>query len=129
MTSNYKNDSRQLDLVDWLAGRARKSDPSTSRKAASRVNVKRLNVMVLNALKACGPMTTEEISMVIRRNLQSVTPRMAPLVERGLIRNSGRTRRGSSNRERILWELVDADQEEQKPAAPVLGEDARLSDL
>lgn len=108
MVHSYRNDPRQIDLVDWLAGNVRKTDPATSRRAASRVNVRRINTMILNALRAVGPMTTEEISKVIRRRLQSVTPRMAPLAEKGLVVNTGKTRRGSSNRERIVWGLVNA---------------------
>lgn len=108
MGYTYRNDPRQIDLVDWLAGNTRSTDPVTSRRAASRVNVKRLNTQILGALRSLGPMTTEEISKAIRRRLQSVTPRMAPLANKGLVRNTGKTRRGSSNRERIVWEMVNA---------------------
>jgi DNA-binding MarR family transcriptional regulator len=103
-----RNDPRQLDLVDWLAGKARTTDPVTSSRAAARVNVKRINGLILRVLRSRGPMTTEEISKAIRIRLQSVTPRMAPLVVKGFVRNTGKTRKGSSNRERIVWELVNA---------------------
>jgi hypothetical protein len=103
-----RNDPRQLDLVDWLAGKARTTDPVTSSRAAARVNVKRINGLIIGVLRSRGPMTTEEISKAIRRRLQSVTPRMAPLANKGLVRNTGKTRRGSSNRERIVWEMVNA---------------------
>lgn len=126
MTYTLRSDPRQLDLVDWLAGRTRKSDPRTSAKAASRVNVKRLNRQIMAALKS-GPMTTEEIALVIRRRLQSITPRMAPLVQRGLVRNSGKTRKGSSGRERIVWELVSA--EEAKLGTSGMGEDTGVPHL
>ena len=128
MSDGYRNDPRQLDLVDWLAGRTRKTDPKTSRAAAGKVNVRRLNTLVVNALRSGGPMTTEEIALVIRRRLQSVTPRMAPLANKGLIRNTGRTRRGSSNRDRILWEVV-SEKESQGQEASVVGQDPGLSDL
>ena len=108
MGYTYRNDPRQIDLVDWLAGNVRSTDPVTSRRAASRVNAKRLNTLILGALRSRGPMTTEELSKFIRCRLQSVTPRMSPLVKKGLVQNTGKTRRGSSNRERIVWGLVDA---------------------
>lgn len=125
---NYRNDPRQTDLVDWLAGRTRKNDPETSRRAAGKVNARKLNTLVLNALRYAGPMTTEEISIVIKRKLQSVTPRMAPLANKGLIRNTGKTRRGSSNRDRILWEIV-SEKKGEGPEASNVGQDAGMPDL
>lgn len=127
MANSFRTDPRQIDLVDWLAGKVRTSDPVTSRRAASRVNVRRLNTLILRALRSVGPMTTEEISKVIRRSLQSVTPRMSPLVQKGLVRNSGKTRPGLSQRERIVWELVDA--KDQGSEASRVDQNARVPDL
>lgn len=87
-------------------GAARRSDPDTSKAAAQSVNTKTLGQLVVSALKEVGPMTTEELAAVLQETVVTISPRMRPLVNLGLVRDSGQTRANNSGRKAILWEAV-----------------------
>jgi predicted ArsR family transcriptional regulator len=86
------------------SGRARRQDPDTSKKAAARVPVADLEQRVLRALQLSkAGMTTHELAWLLKVDLVSVSPRMRPLTEKGLVRDSGERRRGDSGRASIVW--------------------------
>ena len=87
--------------------RARRSDPDTSKQAAAVVPVADLEARVLRALRnSRAGMTTHELAWLLNMDLVSVSPRMRPLVEKNLVRNSGELRRGKSGRSSIVWVAV-----------------------
>ena len=85
---------------------ARKSDPDTSKIAGRSVNTTMLEACVYGALKAHGPMTSFEVADILRLSLVTVSPRFAPLRDKGLIKDSGVRRMGESGRGRIVWEII-----------------------
>jgi DNA-binding Lrp family transcriptional regulator len=89
-----------------MSGLARNTDPDTSHEAA-KLNTSTLESRVLEAINANGPMTTEEIAQATGIDLQSITPRIAPLRRRGYIFDSGLRRNGASGRSRIVWAAAE----------------------
>jgi len=82
-----------------MSGLARNTDPDTSHEAA-KLNTTTLEGMVLDAINANGPMTTEEIARATGIDLQSITPRIAPLMRLGLLVDTGLRKPGVSGRNR-----------------------------
>ena len=93
-----------LPLFEFVP--ARKTDPSTSHAAARSVNTTALEAAVYGCLKAHGPKTSFEIADILRLSLVTVSPRLAPLRDKGLIKDSGVRRIGESGKGRIVWEVV-----------------------
>jgi hypothetical protein len=94
----------QHSLFDPLA-RARRNDPETSKDAARSVPVADLEASVLDTLKSHpSGLTSHEIARLLSAELVSVSPRLRPLVEKNLVKDSGRRRRGPSGRCSIVWE-------------------------
>jgi DNA-binding MarR family transcriptional regulator len=91
-----------IEVGSW-----RTTDPDTSAAAAKRVHASRLMAIVVDELRRSGPLTTEEISDRVREPLQSITPRMAPLVAKGLVYRTTDRRAGASRRARIVWSLTE----------------------
>ena len=87
-------------------GRARNTDPDTSHEAAHSVDATALEAIVRQALKNKGPMTAREISDVTGIDLQTVTPRLAPLAGKNLARRTDMRRRGPTGRWAIVWEAI-----------------------
>lgn len=79
---------------------ARSTDPETSHAAAAHIDTETLQTRVLFAL-AVSPMTSHQIAAYLRLSLVTVSPRMAPLCRKGLIRDSGLRETG-----RTIWALV-----------------------
>lgn len=94
----------QLDIFEYLA--ARKTDPQTSKDAARSVNTTALEAAVYGCLKAYGPQTINEVADVLRQSLVTISPRFAPLRDKGLIEDSGDRRIGESGRCRIVWRVI-----------------------
>lgn len=83
---------------------ARRSDPATSRMAANSLSVTPLEAHVVGALLAYPDgLITHEIADITRMALVTVSPRMKPLAEKGIIEDSGKKRPGPSNRLSIIW--------------------------
>jgi predicted transcriptional regulator len=82
---------------------ARRTDPETSHEAARSINITRLEKVVLDAFISHGEMTTHELAQVTSLELVTVSPRVRPLVRKGLIRDSGRRKIGESGRPSIIW--------------------------
>lgn len=83
----------------------RKTDPDTSKEAAKTVDVRNLEKLVYDAIKAAPDgLTAEEIFQALPGiRLNSVTPRIAPLIKKGYIYDTGERRRSSSGRsQRVL---------------------------
>jgi predicted transcriptional regulator len=88
-------------------GRARRRDPDTSKKAAAAAPVAELEARVLRALKIThAGLTTHELAWLLKVDLVSVSPRMRPLAEKGLVEDSGERRRGDSGRQSIVWKAA-----------------------
>lgn len=79
---------------------ARNTDPDTSHEAAERVDANYSERIVLLALKSIGQATVKEISRYAGIHEWTISPRMKPLEEKGLVQRCGR--RGHCT----LWELV-----------------------
>lgn len=84
---------------------ARSGDPGTSHAAAESMRgaeATRMESFVLEALKL-ESMTTHEIAASSGLPYESVTPRIKPLVAKGLVVDSGERREGRSGRKSIVW--------------------------
>jgi hypothetical protein len=96
------------DLFDM--GAARHADPKTSKDAAALVNVPRLEQRVLDVLEH-GPATAEEISFWTKIHLQSITPRLKPLLDKcrieAVLDDLGRpaTKTAKSGRQRQVYRI------------------------
>lgn len=90
------------DLFSYA--RARTTDPRTSKLAAASVDVTPTEAHVVGALLAYPDgLITHEIADITRMALVTVSPRMKPLAEKGIIEDSGKKRPGPSNRLSIIW--------------------------
>lgn len=89
---------------------ARSSDPGTSWAAAKSVEgaeATRMELVVLAALKAHpAGLTGHELVEATGLNYESCTPRIRPLVRKGLVVDSGERRTGLSNRKSIVWKAT-----------------------
>lgn len=82
-----------------MRGLARNTDPDTSHEAA-RIQTSTLESRVFEVISANGPMTTEEIARATGIDLQSITPRIAPLMRLGILVDTGIRKPGASGRNR-----------------------------
>jgi DNA-binding MarR family transcriptional regulator len=90
---------------------ARQSDPGTAHQAAFEFDpaVTRIEKLILDELRRLdgrGGMTTHALAAVLGLELVTVSPRMKPLVEKSLVRDSGRRAESPSGRRRIIWEIT-----------------------
>jgi DNA-binding MarR family transcriptional regulator len=81
--------------------RARRTDPETSKDAARSVHVSLLEMTVVSCLKFVGNSTTSEIARWARIPLVSISPRMKPLEEKGLVQRTTERRE-----HKIVWKLA-----------------------
>jgi DNA-binding Lrp family transcriptional regulator len=85
--------------------------PATSHWAAEKTNTTKMEILVLNTLDTLGSLTSEEIANFVDLPVSRITPRMAALMERFIIRQKlwfnghGITRKGASGCERIVYEI------------------------
>ena len=103
-------------LAAWELGwrnvaRARDEDPDTSHDAARKISnrLTELEVLVLSALQEAGYYggTSGEVADATGIDLQSVTPRFAPMAERGLVVRTKSRRAG-----RYVWVAAGYEREE-----------------
>lgn len=99
--------------MNW-PGLARSTDPDTSHESAASVDANRLEMIVLEEFKGAKKgLTAEELSRRLPGlPLNSITPRIAPLVRKGYLMPTGR-RKASSGRSQRVLEWVEPDDEEQ----------------
>ena len=90
---------------------ARNSDPETSHDAAGAVEgeaAARMEAKVLAGLLANPDgLTSHELESVTGMRYESITPRMRPLCDKGLIEDTGiRLKRPGSKRGSIVWKAI-----------------------
>ena len=84
------------------------SEPGTSLEAARAIepHLERLEAVVLDAIRTGGGLCDHEVEAVTGLRHQTASARRRALVLRGLVRDSGRTRRTDSGRRAIVWEAT-----------------------
>lgn len=86
---------------------ARITDPDTSHKAANEVETSRLEQMVLVQLSSCPDgLTNHELVERTGCSWNTITPRLRPLVRKGLVVDSGTRRKGPTNKSCIVWRAI-----------------------
>ncbi len=89
---------------------ARSTDPATAHEAAEQVtaHLSGLERRVCDAMAALGhPVTSRAIAVAAGLDLVTVSPRLRPLCDRGIVREAG-VHRPESGRAAVLWALVAA---------------------
>lgn len=85
---------------------ARGTDPATAHEAAEFVSeyLPELEAEVLAVIKTCGAngATIDDLTSKMAIQKVSISPRLRPLANKNLIRESGR-RKGLSGRPQIIW--------------------------
>ena len=93
--------------------RSRKTDPWTSHEAARKITPRLNNIdsMIYKARLETGEhgATADEIVEMSGVKYRSVTPRLKPMTRKGFVMVSGRTRKGDSGRQQIVWKAVRND--------------------
>ena len=85
---------------------ARHSDPETSKSAAERMRLSNMERIVFDVIKKLRGATTHEIADHTGISLVTVSPRIRPLVRKGMIQDSGKKRAGDSGRKSIVWDFL-----------------------
>ena len=98
-------------MTQMLLGEAhaRTTDPTTSHQAAQRVALEacRMEVIVLEAIKLFPEgATSHEIVEATGLTWQTATPRIRPLVNKGLVVDSGVRRPGPTGKKCIVWRAL-----------------------
>jgi len=94
-----------MKMIELYRALFRKTDPETSKQAAESVPVERLERMVYEAIKSLpdGAIADDLEKILPGVKLNSITPRIAPLIKKGYIYDTGERRRASSGRsQRVL---------------------------
>ena len=94
-----------MDLHAIGCALARRTDPQTSQEAADSVKTAPLERMVLEAIKTSERgCTADELAIKLPSiPMNTLTPRFAALIRKGLIKDSGERRNGKSGRsQRVL---------------------------
>jgi DNA-binding MarR family transcriptional regulator len=90
--------------------RVRSGDPETAYAAAAAVedNVTHLQRIVLDALLVAGDkgMTSQEISDYTKIDRVTISPRLRPLADKGLIVDSEERRPGNTGKMGIVWKTT-----------------------
>lgn len=96
------------DFYDDQEAFARSDDPGTSRDAAISFNVSRLQRLVFEIIAAAGffGATSCEIAAALGLVRDSVSPRIKPLRQKGLVFTTGETRTNPSGRRGLVWKLI-----------------------
>lgn len=93
---------------------ARHSDPHTSHDAAESVRGKEANRLereILSVLQRHPHgLTNHEISEATGLPWNTTSPRIAPLVRKGLVCDTGERRKAATNRACIVWGAVKKDE-------------------
>jgi hypothetical protein len=89
-------------MFDW--GLARNTDPKTSHDAAKSIDASRLEQIVLGAFKtAQDGLTQDELGDTLPNiPLNTLTPRIAPLIRKGYLEVSGRRLGRSGRHQRVV---------------------------
>jgi hypothetical protein len=97
-----------MKMIELYRALFRKTDPETSKEAAESVPVRKLEKLVLEAIQAHPEgVTADELEKVLPGvKLNSITPRIAPLIKKGYIYDTGERRRASSGRSQRVLKVV-----------------------
>lgn len=91
-------------MTDETSAYARSTDRDTSHEAAESVRATELEATVLNALRRFpNGATSYQLAESLRLSLVTVSPRLRPLVSKGLAEDTGRRERGPSGRSQTVW--------------------------
>ena len=105
----YKDD-RGPDWEGTPMFPAKSSDPDTSFDSAHEImgKLSYLESMVFSSIARCGEdgATAFQVQSDTGLANETCTPRLAPLRRKGLIVDSGKRRKGKSNRNQIVWRAV-----------------------
>jgi hypothetical protein len=84
------------------------SETSVAAAEAIKPDVGRLRQLVLDAIRRAGDdgLTDEEMLAAVQLAPSTGRPRRIELVQRGLVRDSGRTRKTASGRSAAVWVVV-----------------------
>ena len=98
----------QLSIDFNALTHARRTDPETSREAASRVRefASGQCAEILHLLKKYGPMSPEQIAAHMAIDAYSVRKRTADLEKAGKARPNGMTCSTVSGRRQRIWEAI-----------------------
>ena len=91
--------------METTIGLARNTDPDTSHAAAKNVP-NNMEGVVLEGIRSLGKCTAEELVEYLGMRWDTVTPRFAPLMRKGLIRDTGERRKGTSRRQQRVLEAI-----------------------
>jgi hypothetical protein len=97
-----------MKMIELYRALFRKTDPETSKQAAESVPVERLEKMVYEAIKSLpdGAIADDLEKILPGVKLNSITPRIAPLIKKGYIYDTGERRRASSGRSQRVLKVV-----------------------
>jgi hypothetical protein len=97
-----------MKMIELYRALFRKTDPETSKQAAESVPVERLERMVYEAIKSLpdGAIADDLEKILPGVKLNSITPRIAPLIKKGYIYDTGERRRASSGRSQRVLKVV-----------------------
>lgn len=92
---------------------SRHHDPDTSKEAAFKLDTTAVEQLVVLKLRELypGSATAEELSLFLKVDRVTISPRMRPLCDKGLVRDTGRRRhpktpKGEKKTGAILWQAV-----------------------
>jgi hypothetical protein len=89
-------------------GYARSGDPDTSHDAAASINTAYVEGLVMSALEFFPEGATSiQLAKALGLTPWSISPRMKPLRQKGLVVDSGERRTGTSRRRSIVWQRVE----------------------
>lgn len=97
--------SEQPDMFE-LPPYQRHSVTSLQAAVLAEPLVNALQAKVFAQIKLCGGATDEELQVALGLNPSTQRPRRIELVEKGLVRDSGKTRKTAANRNAVVWETV-----------------------
>jgi len=108
-------DQYEMNFRDRGEAFARNTDPETSQVAADDIQGSKANwyeQRVLNVLRSYPDgLTTHEISDISAMYYATVTPRMKPLMAKGLIKDSGKKRKSPFGKLCIVYQATTQNQE------------------
>lgn len=86
----------------------RASDPITSIEAAEKIDSSKLENMVYEVIaRHPNGLTSDEVMAYFpHHGIQSITPRFAPLLRKGLVEDTGEKRQGKSGRSQRVLRVV-----------------------
>jgi DNA-binding MarR family transcriptional regulator len=88
-------------------GGYRTTDPETSKEAARSIDPSKLERKILDVLQGRpGGLTTREMAANLGIDWGSITPRLKPMVAKGLVVTTDEKRRGNSGRRSIVWKAI-----------------------